>query len=419
MTDLDTTIAGLAAAARDAAARLRTAPGRDRDRALLRMADLLKTRRDDIARANALDLDAALAHGLPAPKADRLRLTDRVLDDLVSGLGQVAALSDPIGAIEELRTLANGLKVGRMRIPLGVIGMIFESRPNVTVEAAALTLKSGNAILLRGGSEAFHSNACLTDLFRQALADAGLPPDAIQRVPVTDREAIVAMCRLDEWIDVMIPRGGEPLIRFVSEHARMPVLKHDKGVCHLYVDDRADPDMARRIAVNAKAQRPGVCNALETLLVHAGIADTFLPAVAADLAAAGVALRGCPVTCARVPTAAPATDDDWAAEYLDLILAVRVVDDMDAAMDHIARWGSRHTEAIVTNDHARAMRFLEQVDSSLVLINASTRFNDGFQLGLGAEIGISTSKVHAFGPMGLRELTTTKFVAFGDGHVRT
>lgn len=419
MTELDTRIGELAAGARRAAQALRGAPGAARNKALARMADRLRTHRDAIARANALDLDAAIAAGLPAPKIDRLRLTDRVLEDLIAGLSQVAALPDPIGAVEELRTLDNGLKVGRMRIPLGVIGMIFESRPNVTVEASALTLKSGNAILLRGGSEAFHSNTCLADLFRDALAEAGLPPDAIQQVPTTDRAAIIAMCHLDEHIDVLIPRGGEGLIRFVSQHARMPVLKHDKGVCHLYVDDPADLDMARRIAVNAKAQRPGVCNALETLLVHQGVADAFLPRVARDLADAGVVLRGCPETCARIPEASPATDADWAAEYLDLILAVRIVRDMDDAMDHIARWGSRHTEAIVTTDHARAMRFLDLVDASLVLVNASTRFNDGFQLGLGAEIGISTSKIHAFGPMGLRELTTTKFVALGDGHIRT
>ncbi len=407
----------MARRARAAGAGLRVA-GAAKDRALLRVADLLRAERDALVAVNDADVAAATAAGLGGAKLDRLRLTDRVLDDLVEGLRQVAEQPDPVGEITDLRARPNGLRVGKMRIPLGVVGMIFESRPNVTVEAGALTLKAGNAVILRGGSEAARSNRALGDLLRRALAAEGLPADAVQVVPTTDREAILELCRLDEFIDVMIPRGGEALVRLVAEHARMPVLKHYKGVCHVFVDDGADLDMARRIAVNAKVQRPGVCNAMETLLVHGAVADAFLPAVAADLRAAGVEMRGCERTRARVADVTPATDDDWAAEYLDLILAIRVVDGLDDAMAHIARWGSNHTEAIVTRDHARAMRFVSEVDSSLVLVNASTRFNDGFQLGLGGEIGISTSKVHAFGPMGARELTTTKYVAFGDGQVR-
>ena len=415
--DLQTQMEAMARRARGAGAGMRVA-GAAKDRALLRVADLLRSERDALVVANEADVEAARAAGLGGPKLDRLRLTDAVLDDLVEGLRQVAQQPDPVGEITDLRTRPNGLRVGRMRIPLGVVGMIFESRPNVTVEAGALTLKAGNAVILRGGSEAARSNRALGDVLRRALAAEGLPADAVQVVPTTDRDAILELCKLDEFIDVMIPRGGEALVRLVAEHARMPVLKHYKGVCHVFVDEGADLDMARRIAVNAKVQRPGVCNAMETLLVHGAVADAFLPAVAADLRAAGVELRGCDRTRARVPDVTRATDDDWAAEYLDLILAIRVVDGLDEAMEHIARWGSNHTEAIVTSDHARAMRFVSEVDSSLVLVNASTRFNDGFQLGLGGEIGISTSKVHAFGPMGARELTTTKYIAFGDGQVR-
>jgi glutamate-5-semialdehyde dehydrogenase len=415
--DLRAEMEAVARRARDAAARLRVAGGA-KDRALLRAAAVLRERRDGLRAANDLDVEAALAAGMTGAKLDRLRLTDRVLDDLEEGLRQVAAQADPVGERTDERTLANGLRVCRVRIPLGVVAMVFESRPNVTVEAASLCLKAGDAAILRGGSEAARSCAALGDAMRDALADAGLPRDGVQVVATTDRQAILDLCRLDDWIDVMIPRGGEALIRFVAEHARMPVLKHYKGVCHVYVDEGADLDMARRIAVNAKVQRPGVCNAMETLLVNQAVAASFLPAVASDLAASGVELRGCERTRSLVPAAKPATDDDWAAEYLDLILAVRVVDDLDDAIAHIARFGSQHTDAIVTADEARAARFVAEVDSSLVLVNASTRFNDGFQLGLGGEIGISTSKVHAFGPMGSRELTTQKWVAWGEGQVR-
>ena len=312
----------------------------------------------------------------------------------------------------------NGLLVGRMRIPLGVIGIIYESRPNVTADAAALCVKSGNAVVLRGGSEAIASNTAIARILREALSTAGLPADAVSFIPRTDRSAIDAMLTQEENIDLVIPRGGEGLIRSVAGKSRIPVIKHYKGVCHAYVDEGADIAQSVAICVNAKAQRPGVCNAMETLLVHEAIAPSFLPPAAEALFRAGVEIRGCPETVRLVPKALPAKDSDWGTEFLDLILAVRVVPSMDAAIGHIRTYGSLHTEAILTRDHGRAMRFLREVDSSLVLVNASTRFNDGYQLGLGAEIGISTTKIHAFGPMGLSELTTTKFVAFGDGQVR-
>jgi glutamate-5-semialdehyde dehydrogenase len=315
-------------------------------------------------------------------------------------------------------TRPNGLQVARMRIPLGVIGIIYESRPNVTVDAAGLCLKAGNAVILRGGSEALHSNRALAAVIGGVLADSGLPEAAVQVVPVKDRAAVSALLRQEECIDLIIPRGGEELIRFVVAHSRIPVLKHYKGVCHVYVDEGADLAMAEEISFNAKVQRPGVCNAMETLLVHRAEAERFLPAMARRFAAAGVELRGCPSTQRIVPGVAPATDADWPAEFLDLVLAVKVVADMDEAVGHIAAFGSNHTDAIVTSDYDRARRFVREVDSSVVLVNASTRFNDGGQLGLGAEIGISTSKLHAYGPMGVEELTTTKFVVYGSGQIR-
>ncbi|ABK19314.1 glutamate-5-semialdehyde dehydrogenase [Syntrophobacter fumaroxidans] len=372
-----------------------------------------------IREANDKDIRAAVAKGLPAAKVDRLRLDAKVLEEMACGLKEVARLSDPVGEITRMWTRPNGLRVGRMRIPLGVIGIIYESRPNVTVDAAALCIKAGNAVILRGGSEAFHSNRCLADILRRSLVETGLPEDAVQLVGTTDREAVLDLLKLEECIDVMIPRGGEDLIRFVAENARMPVLKHYKGVCHVFVDDEADPDMAMRICMNAKVQRPGVCNAMETLLVHAGIAQRFLPPMAEAFRAAGVELRGCERTRRIVADCAQAVEEDWYAEYLDLILAIRVVNDMEEAIEHITRYGSQHTEAIVTGNFERAHRFLQEVQSSLVLVNASTRFNDGFQLGLGAEIGISTSRLHAFGPMGVEELTTTKFIALGNGQLRS
>lgn len=385
---------------------------------LEKTADRILAERDRIAQANARDITAAEEKGLPKAKVDRLRLTDKVIREMTDGLRQVARLPDPVGQVTGLWTRPNGLRVGRMRIPLGVVGIIYESRPNVTVDAAGLCIKAGNAVILRGGSEAFHSNRCLVEILRETLVETGLPQEAVQAVDTTDREAVLELLRLEDFIDVMIPRGGEELIRFVAENARMPVLKHYKGVCHIYVDERVDMDMAERVCLNAKVQRPGVCNAMETLLVHQKVAPVFLPRMAQTFHRHGVELRGCPETCRLVPGCRPAAEEDWGAEYLDLILAVKVVASMDEAIDHITRYGSSHTEAILTEDFDRAMRFVQEVQSSLVLVNASTRFNDGYQLGLGAEIGISTSRLHAFGPMGVEELTTTKFIAFGTGQLR-
>jgi glutamate-5-semialdehyde dehydrogenase len=313
----------------------------------------------------------------------------------------------------------NGLRVGRQRIPLGVIGFIYESRPNVTVDAAALCLKSGNAVILKGGKESIHSNMVLTEIMQEALEEAGAPKAAVQVIPSIAREATLELLKQDELVDLIIPRGGEGLIRFVAEHSRIPVLKHYKGVCHIFVDEGADFDMAETVCFNAKVQRPGVCNAMETMLVHGQAAPEFLPRMLARFRGAGVEIRGCPRTREIFPEAMAAKEDDWGYEFLDLILAVKVVKDLDAALDHIARYSSNHTEAIITRDYDRAQRFLKEADSSVVLVNASTRFNDGGELGLGAEIGINTSKLHAFGPMGLEELTTTKFIVYGDGQIRT
>jgi glutamate-5-semialdehyde dehydrogenase len=313
----------------------------------------------------------------------------------------------------------NGLQAGRIRIPLGVIGFIYESRPNVTVDAAALCLKSGNAVILKGGSEAIHSNLILADLLAGALKETGLPPKAIQVIPVTDREAVNILIGLEDDLDIIIPRGGEGLIRFVASNSKVPVLKHYKGVCHIYVDNSADLEIASEVCFNAKVQRPGVCNAMETMLVHKDIAEKFLGPMSKRLREAGVEIRGCPQTVEIIPEAKEAVEADWPAEFLDLILAVRVVSSMQEALDHIEKYSSQHTEAIITNDYNRSQRFLAEVDSSVVLVNASTRFNDGNQLGLGAEIGINTSKLHAFGPMGLEELTTTKFIVYGQGQIRT
>jgi len=389
-----------------------------KNRALRATAALLRQRRDDIGAENEKDLVAAEKAGLTGAKLDRLRITDQVLEEMAAGLEEVAQLPDPVGAVTRMWTRPNGLQVGRMRIPLGVICIIYESRPNVTVDAAGLCLKAGNAVILRGGSEAIHSNGVLTRILQDAFQKGGLPDKAVQLVGSTDRRAVTELLRQEELIDLVIPRGGESLIRFVVEHAKMPVLKHYKGVCHIFVDEDADLDMAETVCMNAKVQRPGVCNAMETLLVHEKVAKAFLPRVARALEAAKVELRGCPHTLAILPHIKAAAPDDWGMEFLDLILAVRVVPDMATAVQHIETYGSQHTEAIITSDYRRAHQFLQLVDSSVVLVNASTRFNDGYQLGLGAEIGISTSKLHAFGPMGVEELTTTKFVVYGNGQIR-
>jgi len=386
--------------------------------ALEAVAVALGEARAAIDAANRKDVAEALDKGLAAAKVDRLRLTDKVLTEMTDGLREIALLPDPVGEITRLWTRPNGLRVGRMRIPLGVVGIVYESRPNVTIDAAALCIKAGNAVVLRGGSEAFHSNQCLAKILQESLNTSGLPAQAVQLVGTTDRQAVLELLQLEEYVDVMIPRGGEDLIRFVTANARMPVLKHYKGVCHVYVDAGADFEMAEKICLNAKVQRPGVCNAMETLLVHQDVAAGFLPSMAAAFRREGVELRGCDRTRMIVPECVAATEEDWYAEYLDLILAVKVVDSMEEAISHLTTYGSQHTEAIVTRNFDRAHRFLQEVQSSLVLVNASTRFNDGFQLGLGAEIGISTSRLHAFGPMGVEELTTTKFIAMGDGQLR-
>jgi glutamate-5-semialdehyde dehydrogenase len=415
--DLAASVRAQAERAKAAARRLARAGTGEKNRALEAMADALETRRDEILDANRRDL-ARHGASLSAASRDRLRLDDAGVRAMAAALREVAALADPVGEVTRMWRRPNGLEVGRVRIPLGVIAIIYESRPNVTADAAGLCVKSGNAVLLRGGSEAFESNRAIAACLQEGLRAAGLPQDAVQTLERTEHEAVEALVGLVGLVDLAIPRGGEDLVRAVTETARVPVIQHYKGVCHVYVDESADLGMAEKICLNAKVQRPGVCNAMETLLVDRSVASKFLPSMLRRLEEAGVELRGCEETRKYLDTVKPASEEDWSAEYLDLILAVRVVGGVGAAIDHIARYGSSHTEAIVTRDHARAQRFLREVDSSVVLVNASTRFNDGGQLGLGAEIGISTSKLHAFGPMGLEELTTTKFIVRGDGQIR-
>jgi len=390
-----------------------------KNRVMERMATKLSDQRQFIKMENDKDLLAGRDKGLSAPMIDRLTLSDKVIDGMVTGLQEVAALPDPVGEIANMVKRPSGITVGRMRVPLGVIGMIYESRPNVTVDAAALCLKAGNAVVLRGGSEAINSNLALAKILKEAMTEENAPEGAIQVLSITDRQAINVLLEMEQYIDLIIPRGGEGLIRFVSENSRIPVLKHYKGVCHAFVDADADMEMAANIVMNGKTQRPGVCNALETLLVHREIAARFLPLVSARLLDAGVELRGCERTRKIVPAAVAASDKDWGCEFLDLILAVKVVDGLEDAMKHIARFGSQHTEVILTSNYAHAQRFLREVDASSVMVNASSRFSDGGQFGLGAEIGISTTKLHAYGPMGLKELTTRKFIVYGDGQIRS
>ena len=406
--------------AKKAARVLSAAAPAAKTQALRALAALLIERQPDILKANALDVDAAKDANMDAPRLDRLTLTPRIMADMANACLHVAEMADEVGVIEQQWQRPNGLMIGKMRIPLGVIAMIFESRPNVTIDAAILCLKAGDAVILRGGSEAIHSNLALAGLLHEALRSAGLPEDAAQVVETTDRAAVAALCKLDKYVDVMIPRGGESLVRAVCEAATMPVLKHYMGVCHLYIDEGADLGMALRLAHNGKVQRPGVCNALECLLVHEKEAAAFLPMLAGKLGADGVEFRA---DARSLPLlsgakAVPARPGDFGQEFHDLILAVRVVDSLDDALDHIASYGSNHTEVICTNNHANATRFLREADASLTAVNASTRFNDGGQLGLGAEIGICTSKLHSYGAMGVRELTTTKFVALGTGQIR-
>ncbi|OEU75027.1 MAG: glutamate-5-semialdehyde dehydrogenase [Desulfuromonadales bacterium C00003068] len=385
---------------------------------LCRMADALESDAPHLQQENEKDLNAARANGLAPAMIDRLVLNDDRIKAMADGLREVASLPDPVGEVTGMWKRPNGIQVGRMRIPLGVIGIIFESRPNVTADAAALCLKSGNAVILRGGSEAIHSNSAIGTILKEQLTALGLPSGALQVITTTDRNAVSELLKRDEEIDLIIPRGGESLIRFVSENSRIPVIKHYKGVCHTFVDADADADMASNICLNAKVQRPGVCNAMETLLVHKDIAETFIPRIAHEMEQNKVELRGCPVTCSLAPSAKPATDADWDEEYLDLILAVRVVDNLDQAIEHIRQHTSLHTEVIVTNSYANSQKFVRSVNSSVIMVNASSRFSDGGELGLGAEIGISTTKLHSFGPMGLEDLTTRKFIVFGDGQVR-
>jgi glutamate-5-semialdehyde dehydrogenase len=389
---------------------------------LLAMADSLGKKARIILKENKKDLTLAEQAGRPRAFLDRLQLTEKTLGEMAQGLREVVQLPDPVGEVSGLRLRPNGLQVGRMRIPLGVIGFIYEARPNVTVDAAGLCLKSGNAVILKGGSEALHSNRALAQILQEVLIRTEVHPGAVQVVPTPDREATTELLKLEEYIDLIIPRGGEGLIRTVTAQSRIPVLKHYKGVCHIFVDQGADLDLAEKVSLNAKVQRPGVCNAMETLLVHRQAAPKFLPQMIKRFQKAGVEIRGCPATLKIVGGGKgiiSAREADWSEEYLDLILAVRVVKDLDEAVRHIQRYGSQHTEAIITQDYTRARQFLQAVNSSVVLVNASTRFNDGNQLGLGAEIGISTSKLHAFGPMGLNELTTTKFIVFGQGQIRS
>jgi glutamate-5-semialdehyde dehydrogenase len=416
--DLSAYCEDLGRRARAAARVLAGARGAQKNDWLQAAATALESRSGEILEANARDVAAAADFGLSPAQVDRLRLTPSRLRAAADGLRAVAALPDPTGRVLDSSVRPNGLEVHKVSVPLGVIFFIYESRPNVTVDAAGLCVKSGNAIILRGGKEALHSNLALHRVLQDCLQEAGLPTDAVQLVGTPDREAVGHLLRLSAYIDLAIPRGGEGLIRRVAAEATMPVLKHYKGNCHIYVDRSADLDMAERVLVNAKCQRPGVCNAAESLLVHREAAAAFLPRAAAALRERGVELRGCEATRRLVPGVKPATENDYAAEYLDLVLSVKVVDSLEEAVAHIARYGSQHTEAILTTDLAAARRFTAAVDSSAVLVNASTRFNDGYELGLGAEIGISTDKFHARGPCGLLELSSYKYIVYGDGQVR-
>ena len=405
--------------ARAAAREIARADTGKKDAALTAIATAIEAGAEELKAENEKDLAAGKQHGLDAALLDRLELNDDRIAAMAEGLREMALLPDPVGSISEMNHRPSGIQVGRMRVPLGVIGIIYESRPNVTADAAGLCLKSGNAAILRGGSEAIHSNQAIARYIHQGLAEAGLPADVVQVIETTDRAAVGELIRMQEYVDVIVPRGGKGLIERISAESRVAVIKHLHGVCHTYIDDMADIDKAVRVAVNAKTQRYGTCNTMETLLVNKDIAERVLPPLADEYQAAGVELRGCEVTQKIVPGVTAATEADWEAEYLAPILAIRIVDDLDAAMDHIARYGSSHTDVIVTESLPRANRFLNEVDSSSVMVNASSRFADGFEYGLGAEIGISTDKLHVRGPVGLEGLTTLKYIVIGDGHIRT
>ncbi len=408
----------LAKKAKATAAQVATLSTTIKDRALLSMAEGLEAKSEEILAANEQDLESLGKEQETQALEDRLRLTPERIAEMAAGLREIAKLPDPLGQAPKLWRRPNGMQVGRVRVPIGVIGIIYESRPNVTADSAGLCLKSGNSCILRGGSEAVHSNTAIAKILAEAAEKAGVPANAIAFVERTEREAALALLKQDQYVDLIIPRGGESLMRTVTEQSTIPVIKHDKGVCHIYVDADADPNMAERICLNAKVQRPATCNAMETMLVHQTIARTLLPSLVQKLNDAKVEVRGCPRTCQLCSEAKPATENDYGAEFLSLTLAVKVVKNIAEAMEHIATFGSRHTEAIVTSDYSRAFRFLREVDASAVMVNASTRLNDGYQFGLGAEIGISTSRIHARGPMGLEELTCSKFIVLGSGQIR-
>ncbi|WP_343927360.1 glutamate-5-semialdehyde dehydrogenase [Pigmentiphaga daeguensis] len=418
MSTLDQTMRRIGASARAAARLVARADDRAKAAALRAMAAGLRDHKDWLQAENAKDLEAARANGLDAAMVDRLTLSDKALGLMAAGLEQIAAMPDPVGELTETRTRPNGMQVARMRVPLGVIAIVYESRPNVTIDAAALCLKSGNATILRGGSEAIHSNTALGRIVRAGLEAAGLPADAVQVVETTDRAAVGKLATMTEFVDVIVPRGGKGLIKRLSEEARVPVIKHLDGICHVYVDRDADLAKAHTIAFNAKTYRYGICGAMETLLVHAGVARAFLPPMGQALAEHGVEMRGCERTLALVPQAVPATEEDWDTEYLGPILSIKVVDDLDQAIGHIEAHGSRHTDSIVTENLSAARRFQREVDSSSVYVNLPTCFADGYEYGLGAEIGISTNKLHARGPVGLEGLTTLKWILTGDGQTR-
>ena len=416
--DLTSYVRSKAEDARKGARSLAGLSSTQKNNALRRMAEALKKRSKELQRENAKDLANARRKGLSKAMIDRLSLTGKRINEMAQGLEEVAALPDPVGEITGMRQRPNGMTVGKMRVPIGVIGIIYESRPNVTADTTSLCLKSGNAVVLRGGSEAINSNRAIVKILRASARAEGIHEGAITFIDQPDREAVMELLKLEGVVDLIIPRGGEGLIRAVTENSRIPVLKHYKGVCHVFVDSDADLSMAEDICFNAKVQRPGTCNAMETMLVDRKIAKRFLPGMAKRFRKAGVRIKGCPQTRKVLPSAEAVEEEDYYREYLDLVLNVRIVKDIDVAMDHIARYGSSHSDSIVTRDYAKGMKFLREVDSSAVFINVSTRLNDGYQFGLGAEIGISTDKIHARGPMGLEELTCTKFIVLGNGQLR-
>lgn len=404
--------------AREGARRLAILSTNVKNNALLQMADSLEKEMDRLMAENRKDIARAKEKGLPSAMVDRLTLNEKRIKDMATGLREVASLPDPVGEIIKMWQRPNGMQVGKIRVPIGVVGIIYESRPNVTADSTALCIKSGNSVFLRGGSEAIYSNRAIAEVLVKAGVEAGLPEGAINIVEITDREAVMEMLKLDKYVDLIIPRGGEGLIRTVTSNSTIPVIKHDRGLCHTYVDEYADVKIAQDICFNAKVQRPGTCNAMETMLVHCNIARSFLPEMIDKFSRAGVELRGCSEVVKMFPHIKPASDEDWDMEYLDLILNIKIVKDMEEALNHIETYGSAHSEAIVTENYHRAMRFLKEVDAAAVFVNASTRLHDGGQFGLGAEIGISTTRIHARGPMGLEELTTTKFIVLGDGQIR-